>query len=489
MPPRPKLPDVSPRGRLNVARFTKDTIIYGERKRHTHSRGAVSGDGITAWEIVLMKSRPEVVNAFLAEYAPPVLDPFCGGGSIPLEAQRLGLRVYASDLNPVPVLITKALIEIPPKFAGHPPVNPDWQGKSSQEKTLTKWQGAQGLAEDVRYYGKWIRDESEKRIGHLYPIVKITDEIAKDRPDLKEHTGQELPVVAWLWARTVSSPNPAYRGLHVPLIQSYWVSTKAGKRAWIVPIIDRINRTYNFKIRTGNPSTEDKKSIQSGTKIGRGCKFRCLLSGEPIPESHVKEEGMKGRLGMRLLAIVAEGPRGRLYLNPLESHQALATALVPSIDSIRGIDSPIALDKRTIWCLLYGLDRFDKLFTARQLLALTTFSDLISELHKQVVRDAQASEISSDPTPLTNNGAGSHAYADAVSSYLACALARCVDYNSSLASWRPKDSAMRSTFAKQGLPMVWDFAEANPLEKSSAGFSDCIRVIAKCVEGRAYASQ
>jgi putative DNA methylase len=183
--------------KIELGELAKDTIIFGDKKGQKHPKGPTSGDGTTAWEVVLMQARPEVVNAFLAEYAPPVLDPFCGGGSIPLEAQRLGLRAYASDLNPVPVLITKALIEIPPKFAGLPPVNPEWQSKSDAQKAATVWQGAQGLAEDVRYYGQWMRDEAQKRIGHLYPKVKITKEMAKDRPDLKEYIGQEVPVIAW----------------------------------------------------------------------------------------------------------------------------------------------------------------------------------------------------------------------------------------------------------------------------------------------------
>src|SRR5690606_15901816 len=192
-------------------------IIFGDKKGQKHPKGPVSGEGITAWEVLLMTALPEVVDAFLAEHAPPVLDPFAGGGSIPLEAQRLGLRAYASDLNPVPVLINKALIEIPPKFAGRPPVNPEsrgegsGKGKGKKAKALVEqdWPGATGLAEDVRYYGQWMRDEAEKRIGHLYPKIEVTTEMAKDRPDLKEYVGQKLTVIAWLWARTVASSNPA----------------------------------------------------------------------------------------------------------------------------------------------------------------------------------------------------------------------------------------------------------------------------------------
>ncbi|MGO8901319.1 MAG: DUF1156 domain-containing protein [Isosphaeraceae bacterium] len=460
--------------KIERGEFTKDTIIHGEKKRQTHSRGAVSGDGITAWEIVLMKSRPEVVNAFLAEYAPPVLDPFCGGGSIPLEAQRLGLRAYASDLNPVPVLITKALIEIPPKFAGDPPVNPEWQGKSSQEKALTKWQGAQGLAEDVRYYGKWIRDEAEKRIGHLYPKVKITDEIAKDRPDIKEHVGQELPVIAWLWARTVPSPNPAVKGAQVPLVRSFFLSTKKGKEAWVEPIVDPVTNLYQFVVHTrrSHPSGGPPKGIMSR----RG--GRCLVSGVPMPLPHIRAEGQAGRMERRLMAIVTEVPGGRVYLSPPPEHVRIAESADPSWKP----DAQLPVNPRDFKTPNYGITTFADLFTSRQLVALTTFCDLVQEARHRVISDANQAGMTDDGHSLCDGGTGPDAYADSVATYLGCALSRSVDYNSAFASWRPKDSAMRSTLGKQAIPMLWDFAEANPLEKSSAGFSDCIRVIAKCVE-------
>jgi putative DNA methylase len=211
--------------KVELGELANDTIIFGDKKGQKHPEGPVSGKGITAWEVLVMQARPEVVNAFLAEHAPPVLDPFCGGGSIPLESQRLGLRAYASDLNPVAVLITKALIEIPPKFAGRPPVNSEWRNKSTEEKAATTWLGVRGLAEDMRYYGNWMREQAEKRIGHLYPKVKITKEVAKERADLKEYVGQELTVIAWLWARTVKCPNPACGGT-MPLVSSFNLSSR-----------------------------------------------------------------------------------------------------------------------------------------------------------------------------------------------------------------------------------------------------------------------
>jgi putative DNA methylase len=351
--------------------------------------------------------KPESVNAFLAEHAPPVLDPFCGGGSIPLEAQRLGLRAFASDLNPVPVLITKALIEIPPKFAGRPPVNPESRkhGKfvvqasslpsegSRADSRAGKmpapqfWRGAQGLAEDVRYYGKWMRDEAEKRIGHLYPKVKITAEMTKDRPDLTPYVGQDLTVIAWLWARTVPSPNPAMGGAHVPLARSFWLSTKKGKQAWVEPVIARDGKSYRFTVRTGEPTAAEKKASDAGTKTGRGCKFRCLLSDTPIAEEHIKAGARAGDMGARLMAIVAEGERGRVYLSPIDDHEETAKSADPG-DSIGAIHAPLANDPRNLWCLAYGLDHFDKLFTPRQLVALTTFSDLVMEARERVLTDA-----------------------------------------------------------------------------------------------------
>ncbi|HTU22449.1 MAG TPA: DUF1156 domain-containing protein [Gemmataceae bacterium] len=405
------------------------------------------------------------VDNFLAEYAPPVLDPFCGGGSIPLEAQRLGLRAYASDLNPVPVLITKALIEIPPKFAGRPPINPEWQAKSESEKAARLWQGAQGLAEDVRYYGQLMRDEAEKRIGHLYPKVKITKVMVKDRPDLEEYVGQELTVIAWLWSRTVASPNPACAGAHVPLIRSFWLCTKKGKEAYVDTVIDRKKNSYRFVVRTAKP--KDKAAVDAGTKLGRGCKFRCLLSDQPIPESHIKDAGRQGKLNSTLLAVVAEGAKGRIYLSP----EYMLPVRVDRTRDLRGIDAPLADDPRNLWCLGYGLDTFDKLFTTRQLVALTTFSDLVQEARAKVLEHVTRAGPLADERPLADGGCGAQAYADAVATYLAFAVDKSTDYWSNLCSWHSSKELIRNTFGRQALPMVWDFAEANPFNYGTGAFS------------------
>ena len=261
---------------------------------------------------------PRATELFDPEMLPAFHDPFAGGGVLPLEAQRLGLEAHASDLNPVAVLINKAMIEIPPKFAGRPPVNPDWRGKSRQEQTLTTWTGAQGLAEDVRYYGKWMREAAEKRIGHLYPKIKVTPDMAAERLDLKQYKGRELTVIAWLWARTVKSPNPAFADVDVPLVSTFMLSTKQGKEAYVEPVIER--RGYRFAVRVGTPP--DVEAAKAGTKLSRGANFRCVIDIRlAINDPYIKAESMARRMGARLMTIVAEGDR--VYLAPTRKHEEI----------------------------------------------------------------------------------------------------------------------------------------------------------------------
>jgi len=238
-------------------------------------------------------------------------DPFGGGGALPLEAQRLGLESYASDLNPVAVLINKAMIEIPPKFPGRPPVNPDAQNQKAQMDK--SWKGSQGLAEDVRYYGQWMRDEAEKRIGYLYPKAEITAAMAKERPDLKRYVGEKLTVIAWLWARTVKSPNPAFATVSVPLASSFMLCNKEGNEAYVEPIIE--GGSYRFTVKAGKP--KNIEAVKAGTKLSRGANFQCVMSGTPIAPDYIKAEGKAGRIGAKLMAMVTEGPRGRVYLRNL----------------------------------------------------------------------------------------------------------------------------------------------------------------------------
>ena len=399
-------------------------------------------------------AHPRATEIFDRHKLPAFHDPFAGGGALPLEAQRLGLEAHASDLNPVAVLINKAMIEIPPKFAGQAPVNPEWRSKSKGEQTLATWRGAQGLAEDVRYYGQWMRDQAEKRIGHLYPKIEVTTDMAKERPDLKRYKGRRLTVIAWLWARTVKSPNPAFADVDVPLAATFMLSTKKGKEAYVEPVIE--DGGYRFTVKVGKPP--DAAVAKAGTKLSRGANFQCLMSGTPIAGDYIKAEGRAGRMGTRLMAIVAEGDRGRVYLAPTPEHEAVVLKARPTWMP----DVEIPPDRRSMFTPLYGLTHFKHLFTPRQLVALTTFSDLVTEAQGRVERDAIVAGLPDDSIPLRDGGTGAKAYAEAVGVYLAFAQSKAADRNTSLCVWERQMDRLRGTFGRQALPMVWDYAETNP---------------------------
>jgi putative DNA methylase len=415
----------------------------------------------------LNKDHPQAKDLFDPDKMPGLHDPFAGGGAIPLEAQRLGLEAYASDLNPVAVLINKAMIEIPPKFAGRPPVNPEWQTKKSEEKAMKVWKGAEGLAEDVRYYGKWMRDEAFKRIGHLYPQIEITPEMVKERPDLAAYEGEKLTVIAWLWARTVKSPNPAFSNVDVPLASTFILSSKSGKEAYVDPVVTKTG--YEFTVKVGKPPAEAK----GGTKAARGPNFTCLMSGTAIPGDHIKSESMAGRMGQKLMAIVAEGNRGRVYLSPNKTSESTALSADPK-DTAAMIHVPLANDPRNLWCLQYGLSHFDHLFTPRQLVALTTFSDLVGEARERILCDAAAAGLPENDVALESGGTGAKAYAEAVSVYLAFILDKMADLGNSLCRWEPVAQCPRQLFSRQAIPMVWDFAEANAFSFSSGAWNTCV---------------
>jgi len=399
-------------------------------------------------------SDDEIAEAIRTGQIPPlpgVHDPFAGGGSIPLEAQRLGLAAYASDLNPVAVTINKAMIEIPPRFRACPPVNP----QDRLRRDLDTWHGVQGLAADVRYYGRWMREQAQRRIGHLYPPMTITPELAADRPDLEP--GEQLTVIAWLWARTVRSPNPAFVHVEAPLVTTFILSGKPGNEAYVEPIM--AGDAYRFTVRVGKPPAW----VQQGTKLVRGANFRCLLSGAPIAGDYIKAEGQAGRMGARMLAIVAEGSRGRVYLPPTAEHEAIARSAQPTWKP-EG-DVPARLTGGT--CVPYGLSTWGDLFTPRQLVALTTFADLVGEAIACVTQDARAAGMPDNGIGLAHGGAGATAYAQAVGVYLAFAVDKGANYWSSLCTWDRTRHGVVSTFGRQAIPMVWDFAEANPFSDSS----------------------
>ncbi len=409
---------------------------------------------------------PRAKELFDRHKLPAFHDPFAGGGALPLEAQRLGLESYASDLNPVAVLINKAMIEIPPKFAGRAPVNPECRNDPSL--LSEKWRGAQGLAEDVRYYGKWMRDEAERRIGHLYPPVAITTDMIKERPDLKPYAGQKLRPIAWLWARTVKSPNPAFADIDVPLVSTFRLSTKPGKEAFVEPVIE--TKGYRFTVRVGPPQTT--ASEENGTKAaGRGANFLCLMSKAPITGDYIKAEAMAGRMGARLIAIVAEGDAGRVYLAPTLEHETVARQARPEWrPDIEFFQQALGFRVGN-----YGMSRWSDLFTDRQLVALTTFSDLIGEAMDRARRDGIAAGLADDRTSLAAGGIGASAYADAVGVYLAFAVDRLADYNSSIATWKPSGEQVMQTYKRQALPMTWDFPESNVLGHSAICWTNAVK--------------
>jgi putative DNA methylase len=571
------------------------------------------------------QDHPRAAELFNPDKLPAFHDPFAGGGALPLEAQRLGLEAYASDLNPVAVLINKAMIEIPPKFANRPPVNPESRrgevgnrerevgnrregddalqgvdrvaegddggardissgtdvaegrnlrdeisdhtrsdldsgehsgglgqgidagegavpghrpgftgrrrdttyplrtsglvprtgnedtslslGRSGQdvdddatetervgggnreeeiESRQTRsllpisyrlfpktYRGAQGLAEDVRYYGQWMRDEAEKRIGHLYPKVEVTAEMAADRPDLKPYVGKKLTVIAWLWARTVKSPNPAFAHVDVPLASTFMLSTKAGKEAYVQPVIE--GDCYRFTVKVGKP--KNAEATQAGTKLGRGSNFKCLLSGTPISGDYIKEEGQAGRMAARLMAIVAEGERGRVYLSPTADMEAIAQKAKP--DWKPSGDVPVRLTGGT--CVPYGLKEWGDLFTPRQLVALTTFADLVGEAREQLIQDAIAAGLPDDGRGLEGGGKGACAYADAVTVYLAFSIDKAADYWSTICTWHSSKELIRNTFGRQAIPMTWDYVETNIFSDSSGNVSSGIEWAQKVI--------
>jgi len=446
-----------------------------------------------------LKIASELIQAATEGNPPPLLDPFCGGGSIPLEGMRLGLEAHGSDLNPVAVLITKAMIEIPSSFSGIPPVNP-----VDRSTLLGTWKGAQGLAEDVRYYGQWVRQKAEHQIGHLYPRVALFLDSETGRyltqPEIDAQTEknqarhgktnktstssryqqEDLTVIAWIWARTVPSPDPVAQGAHVPLVRSFWLSMKEDSEAWVEPVVDSSTMTIKFEVRT--PKSHPGSRPQEGT-IGRQG-GRCLLTGSPMSLNHVRKEGKAGRMSKRLMAFIVEGTRGRVYLSPSESQVLTSTLGKPGWKS----EATLPDNPRDFKTPNYGIKTFGELFTDRQLVTLTTLSDLIAEVRTIVLADAISAGLDADRASQ---------YANAISVYLSFARDKVAEGSSSLCTWSPLPTKLHvvSTFGRQALPMVWDYAESNPFGGSSGNFTRMCELISKnliglpCSAKPGYASQ
>lgn len=420
-----------------------------------------------------LHERPEVYAEARAEMLrhcngklPPVLDPFAGGGSIPLEAARLGFEAHATDLNPIAVLLNKCNLELAPRWIDCPPVNPDDRRRIGGAES---WPGMLGLAADLRHYGRLLRTRAQEKIGHLYPRVRLSN----------EQGGCEAPVIAWLWTRTVASPNPAARGKHVPLVSSFMLASAKGKHTWVeLRMDDNAPHGWRFDLRTGSLDKDQLAKAKLGTRAGKAQDFLCFLTDTPIPRTYIQAEGKARRLGQALMAVVADGPTGRVYVAPAAEQEDAA---------LFGPDSVLVADARSTFlagqlpnragitggvCSAYGLDTWGELFSARQIAALVMMSDLLKALPDEVAGIAAEGGMSSEDAT---------AYATTVATFLALNLDRCADLNNTLCTWNSSDEVLRNLFKRQALPMVWDFAEANFLADVVGGWTTCIERTAKCV--------
>ncbi len=399
-------------------------------------------------EEVLERARAEIRRS-CGDELPPVYDPFSGGGSIPLEAQRLGLPAYGSDLNPVAVMIGKAMIEIPPKFKDMEPIHP-------KLKERNHYRNAEGLAEDVKYYGEWMREKAFERIGHLYPKVDLPS----------EYGGGKATVIAWIWSRTVPSPDPAFSDVHVPIASSFLMSSKTGQEAWIEPRVDKSKKVIRYTLRNGGTKAEIT-SAKSGTKLGRGASFQCLLSGAAITPEYVKRCGKTGEMSETLISILVQKDRKRFFVEPQQSQEEIAESASP--DWAPAIRLPN--HSQYVGVLGYGFESFGDLFSKRQLAALEVFSALIREASQKVARDA-----------LDDGSIDAANYAKCIELYLAFAVDRLADYGSTLATWAP-GGFIRSTYSRHAIQMTWDYAECNFFSEATGNFLGAIDWVSKAIAG------
>ncbi len=422
----------------------------------------------------LMAQARRHIEECCGQELPTLVDPFAGGGTIPLEAHRLGLPTVAQDLNPVAVLINKAVLELAPRFRNREPVGPTTAGNAQPALDGSSWERATGLAEDVRRIGAWMRERAFENIGRCFPRYPISGDLASSRPDLTGLSDQKLPVVAWIWARTVASPNPAANGAHVPLVSSYWLSGRKGDEAWLEPKVD--GHSYEFVVRTGPPT--DPQATDGGTKAGRGSDFTCLLTGSPISGKYIKAEGKAGRLGSRLIAVVAKAKSKRVFLPAIPAHEDAARSAQPKWRPEGELPSKLTGGS----CYVYGLTQYADIMTERQLLAVTTYADLVREAGELAKMSALESGWSDDGRGIEDGGDGATAYGEAVATLLAFCVDKLLGTNTTICTWQVSPPRLRATFSRQALPMTWDFAEANPFGDAAGDFAKCVDSLARVVD-------
>ena len=420
---------------------TNETVIQSAREEIWASWRRACADNA---------DHPRAKEIFDRNKLPAFHDPFSGGGALPLEAQRLGLRSYATDLNPVSVILNKATLELPSNLGGLSPV------AAQLSPALIDSTGCDGLAEDIVYYGNWMIGQAFQELGSYYPKVKVTKDDIMGRDELSGLEGQELTVIAWLWTRTARSPNPACAHIEVPLASTFMLSRKEKKEVYVEPIIG--SEGYTFVVKSGKPTPYE--FYLNGTKLARGANFQCLISKTPISPQYIKSEGCNGRLGSKLMAIVAEGPNGRVYLSPRDEDERLAK----SIGVTWRPDLELAHDPRALWTPAYGLTRFADLFTNRQLAILAKLTGMIPELCEKVRHDFKKSRNHLIKPELAES------YSNAIAVYLACSIDKATDFWSTLVTWMNDRGALQQTFGRQAIPMIWDYAEANPFSSSGGNF-------------------
>ena len=404
-------------------------------------------------EKVLATAKAEIMK--YTNGNPPVfLDPFAGGGAIPLEAQRLGLEAHAHDLNPVAVLINKAMIEIPPRFAGMEPVNPK---SRSRIYSNDEYSGVRGLAEDVQYYGEWMKEEAFKRIGKFYPTVTVQT----------SHGSSEAKVIAWIWARTVKCPNPAC-GCEMPLVKTFNVCQKNDKERYVSVEFDA-KKAPVFHVYPGLSPMTETVNRKGGI---------CAHCGAPVDFDYIREEFKAKRISSKLMAVVYEGEKGKEYVTPSSKHIEAAKVPRPEDSSL----GPLAFYPGYINPVAYGFTDIDDLFTNRQLTMLSTFEEILHILKEKIQQDAKEIHIFEDTHTLNDAGKGAIAYAEAICIYLSFVIDKLADYHSSICSWHNSGEKIGHSFGMTGMSMRWDYCEANPFSEASGCFDNMLEWVVRYIQ-------